>query len=113
MLGGDDVQRVDACGHEHEFDDGVYSGPSGIVLLPEKARDLRGDLGTLLSALTNANSKTLNFKSGLGEEAYRLQLVALAEAVENFNELLSPVLARRRRPDGTSTPSGGCVEQRP
>jgi len=95
---GKDADKLIAVvtnGREHEFHDNVYSGPSGIVFLPEKANELRADLGVLLSALSKAKSETATFTLPLGEEAYRLQIVALAEAVENYNEVLSPVLRRR------------------
>lgn len=78
------------------FRDGVHSGSRGIIVLADKVTELRAALGDLMSALVAARSVTDGFKPGNTAEFYRVQLVDLASAVEDMNEVFGRALRRPR-----------------
>lgn len=76
------------------FDDDVHISARGTVLLAAKVRELREARGDLLAAYAQARSLTNDFTPGNTADFYLAQLTELKQAIEDFNEVLAPVLRR-------------------
>lgn len=74
----------------------MHVSTRGTVLLAGRVAELREARGDLLTAYAQARSLTNDFTDLANTPNFYLaQIVALKQGIEDFNELLGPVLRRR------------------
>lgn len=72
----------------------VHISSRGVILLASAVAELREARGDLLAAYAEAQSLTSDFAPGNTADFYLARLVVLKKAVEDFNEVLAPILRR-------------------
>ena len=104
--GQDLIERASA-GNRHRSGPHAYSGPKGLALLPDASQDVRDAFGALISAATNARSLSdvSNPEDPKHLGRYRDLLSELIRSVEDFNEVLGPILYAPTEPraDGSES----------